>query len=297
VEEVELKKKSVKSAKSVKRDPKELFQDKVFLVSVIVLLAITICAIFAPYVSHYDPNKMFIQERLTPPIFLKGGTVKFILGTDGLGRDVLTRILYGLRNSLLIAFLSVAVIFGIGIFVGLLSGIYGKKVDSIIMTVADIQLSVPLLVVAIILLALVRPSVPMIILVLSIAGWPAYARGIRASVLSEKSKDYILAARIMGASPWRILRKYFLYSVFLSTVGFIVLEFGLMIIWEALLSFLGIGIQPPDVSLGTIMGDGLNYLVSAWWITTLPGIFIMIIVLCLSFMSRKVIRFLSPKAG
>lgn len=274
-----------------------LFRDKTFLASSIVLFVIIFLSLFAPLVTPHSPNEMLIRNRLAPPVFLKGGKTEFLFGTDGLGRDIATRILYGLRNSLMIAFFSVVIIFGIGIFVGLLSGVYGKFVDSIIMTITDIQLSLPLLVIAVILLAVTPPSIFTITLVLGISGWPIHARATRASVLREKSKDYILAARIMGASPFWVLRKYFFKRVVLSTLGFVVLEFGLMIVWEALLSFLGIGIQPPNVSLGTIMGDGINYLVNAWWITTIPGVFITIMTICLSFVSRKITKVFGGAEG
>ena len=271
-----------------------LMMDKAFMISACILILIVLSAVFAPLISAHSPHQMSIKDRLTPPLFFgESGTSKHLLGTDGLGRDIAARILFGLRNSLMIAFFSVLIIFGIGIFVGLVSGIYGKYTDSIIMTMTDIQLSLPLLVVAVILLAVASPTILSITIVLGISGWPIYARATRASVLKEISKDYILAGKVMGASSFWILRKYFLKNVILSTLGFVVLEFGLMIVWEALLSFIGIGIQPPDISLGTIMGDGLNYLVNAWWITTLPGLFISIITLSLIYVSRGIAKTLS----
>ncbi len=271
-----------------------LFRDKAFLASFSVLALIVLAAVFAPVISAHSPDQMDIMARLTPPVFFgPKATFSHLFGTDSLGRDMASRILYGLRTSLMIAFFSVLIIFGIGIFVGLLSGIYGKTVDTIIMTMTDIQLSLPLLVIAVILLAVARPTILSITIVLGISGWPVYARATRSNVLRETKKDYILAARIMGASSFWVLKKYFLKNVVLSTLSFVVLEFGLMIVWEALLSFIGIGIQPPDISLGTIMGDGLNYLINAWWITTIPGLFITLITVSLSFMSRSIVRTLS----
>ena len=270
-----------------------IWKDGVFLVATIVLLSIVFLAIFSPVIAPYSPNKMDVRNRLLPPVFVKGGSIKHILGTDQLGRDLFTRIMYGLRNSLLIAFFSVLIIFGIGIILGLVGGIYGKVVENVLMTITDIQLSLPLLVIAVILLAVTRPTILTITLVLGVSGWPIYARATRATVVREKAKDYVLAAYIMGAKPIWIIRKYFLLRIIYSTAGYIILEFGLMIIWEALLSFIGIGIQPPNVSLGTIMGDGINYLVTAWWITTLPGIFISVITTCLGFISRKLIKWFS----
>jgi peptide/nickel transport system permease protein len=271
-----------------------LFKDKAFLISAVILVFIVFSSVFAPLITPHSPDKMDIRSRLAPPVFFgEEGSVNHIFGTDGLGRDIAARILFGLRTSLMIAFFSVLIIFGIGIFVGLLSGIYGKTTDSIIMTMTDIQLSLPLLVIAVILLAVASPTIFSITIVLGISGWPIYARATRSSVLRETKKDYILAAKILGASSFWILRKYFLKNVILSTLSFVVLEFGLMIVWEALLSFIGIGIQPPDISLGTIMGDGLNYLINAWWITTIPGLFITIITISLSFISRGIVKTLS----
>jgi len=268
---------------------KRIFNDRIFLVSFIILSVIVLMAVFAPVITPYGVDDMSVKDRLTAPAFVDGGSLKHLLGTDGLGRDIFTRIIFGLRNSLLIAFFSVSIIFGIGIVVGLFSGLSGKTVDNIIMTITDIQLSLPIIVVAVILLAVARPTILTITVVLGICGWPAYARSIRASVLVEKRKDYILAAEIMGAGTLWVLKKYFIKTVVLRTLSFVVLEFGLMIIWESLLSFMGIGIQPPNVSLGTIMGDGITYLVNAWWITTLPGVFIAVITISLNFLSRRIV--------
>jgi len=271
-----------------------LFRDRAFLISTCILVLIVLGAVFAPLITSHSPDKMDIRARLTPPIFFgEEASANHLFGTDSLGRDITARILYGLRTSIMIAFFSVMIIFGIGIFVGLLSGIYGKTVDTIIMTMTDIQLSLPLLVIAVILLAVAPPTILSITVVLGISGWPIYARATRSNVLRETKKDYILAARIMGASSFWVLKKYFLKNVVLSTLSFVVLEFGLMIVWEALLSFIGIGIQPPNISLGTIMGDGLNYLINAWWITTIPGLFITVITISLSFMSRSIVKTLS----
>ena len=274
---------------------KKMLGDKVFIISLTIVIIIMIMAIFAPLIAPYGIDDMNVKNRLSVPVFVPGGSVKHILGTDGLGRDLFTRILYGLRNSMLIAFFSVSIIFGIGIIVGLFSGLSGKNIDNIVMTLTDIQLSLPIIVVAVILLAVARPTILTITVVLGICGWPAYARSTRASVLAEKSKDYILAAEIMGAKTLWVLKKYFFKSVVLRTLSFVVLEFGLMIIWEALLSFMGIGIQPPNVSLGTIMGDGINYLVNAWWITTLPGVFIAIITISLNFLSRRIVAIVNTE--
>ncbi len=271
-----------------------LFGDKTFLVSTLVLVLIVLAAVFAPLIASHSPDQMDIRARLTPPLFFgQKASFNHLFGTDSLGRDIASRILFGLRTSIMIAFFSVMIIFGIGIFVGLLSGIYGKAVDTVIMTMTDIQLSLPLLVIAVILLAVAPPTILSITVVLGISGWPIYARATRSNVLRETKKDYILAARIMGASSFWVLKKYFLKNVVLSTLSFVVLEFGLMIVWEALLSFIGIGIQPPSISLGTIMGDGLNYLINAWWITTIPGLFITVITISLSFMSRSIVKTLS----
>jgi len=280
---------------------RKLFRDKVFLMSSVFFLLIVIIALFAPLISSHGVNAMDIRNRLAKPFFLGGGSFNHIFGTDGLGRDIFTRILFGLRNSLLIAFLSVVVVFGIGIIAGLLSGLGGKKIDNLIMTMVDIQLSLPIIVVAVILLAVTTPTIFTITIVLGVCGWPAYARSTRATVLVENKKDYIVAAKMMGAKTFWIMKKYFIKTVILKALPFFVLEFlpffvlefGLMIIWESLLSFIGIGIQPPNVSLGTIMGDGVIYLVNAWWVTTIPGFFIIMITVSLSFMSRRLSQILT----
>jgi len=265
----------------------KLFRDKVFLMSSVLFLLVVIIALIAPLISPYGVNEMNIKDRLAKPFFLEGGSFNHIFGTDGLGRDIFTRILFGLRNSLLIAFLSVIVIFGVGIIAGLLSGLGGRKIDNLIMTMVDIQLSLPIIIVAVILLAMTTPTIFTITIVLGVCGWPAYARSTRATVLVENKKDFIVAAKMMGAKTFWIIKRYFIKTVILKSLPFFVLEFGLMIIWESLLSFIGIGIQPPNVSLGTIMGNGIIYLVNAWWVTTIPGFFIIMITASLSFINRR----------
>lgn len=256
-----------------------------FKVGLFVFIGLILAAFIYPEISSTDPAKINIRARFLPPLFL-GDKWSWAhpLGTDHLGRDLLLRCLIGLRWSLLIGCSSVIMMFFIGCGLGLYSGFKGRWTDTIVMRITDAQLSIPFIILAITILGVSRPTVPAIILVLGLASWPLYARVARSVTLSEKGKEYIRAQRVLGASDWRILL-LFLAPAILPPIAFVaVLDVARMMIFESILGFIGLGIQPPTPSFGSIIADGRKYLINAWWIATMPGIFLLVTLTSLNLM-------------
>lgn len=241
-------------------------------------------ALIYPEISSIDPTKMNIKARHTPPLFVGDWSWAHPLGTDHLGRDLLVRCLVGLRYSVLIGCATVVMMFIVGCGLGLLSGFKGKFTDTIIMRITDAQLSIPMIILAIAILGVSRPTVPAIILVLGLSGWPLYARVARSVTLSEKSKEYIKGQRVLGASDWRIIFLFVAPAV-LPPIAFVaVLDVARMMIFESILGFLGLGVQPPTPTFGNIIADGRKYLINAWWIATMPGLFLLFTLTSLNLM-------------
>ena len=218
-----------------------------------------------------------VRARLAPPVLMgEGWTWAHPLGTDQLGRDLLLRCLVGLRYSVLIGVATVALMFCVGCGLGLYSGFKGGLIDTVIMRITDAQLSIPMIILAITILGVSRPTVPAIILVLGLSGWPLYARIARSAALAEKSREYIKGERVLGASDWRIITR-FLAPAILPPIAFVaVLDVASIMIFESILGFIGLGIQPPTPTFGNIIADGRKYLIIAWWIATMPGIFLLV---------------------
>ncbi len=255
----------------------------------IIIFLFIFMAIFAPLIAPYDPLAQDISQRLKPP------TMAHPLGTDQLGRDVLSRVIYGSRVSLIVGFSAVFISGLIGITVGLISGFYGGKIDAIIMRLADIQLSLPFILLAIAIMAVLGPGLKNIILVLGITGWVIYARIVRSETLQVKGIDFINAAISLGNNDIRILFKHILPNVLASAIVVATLEMARMIIMEAALSFLGLGIQPPTPSWGTMVADGRDYITNAWWLITFPGLAIMMTVLGINLFGDWLRDSLDPK--
>ncbi len=255
---------------------------------VIIFLFIFV-AIFAPIISPYSPVDQDISQRLKPPSRLHP------LGTDQLGRDILSRIIYGSRISLIVGFSAVFISGIIGITLGMVSGFYGGKVDAVIMRLADIQLSLPFILLAIAIMAVLGPGLRNIILVLGITGWVIYARIVRGETLQTKNVDFVQAAVSLGNRDIRILFKHILPNVLASAIIVATLEMARMIIMEAALSFLGLGIQPPTPSWGSMVADGRDYITNAWWLITFPGLAIMITVLGINLFGDWLRGSLDPK--
>jgi len=235
-------------------------------------------------VSGIDPTKMDFKARQVPPLFFGDWHWKHPLGTDQLGRDMLVRCLVGLRYSILIGVTTVMLMFVLGCGLGLVSGFRGGLTDTIIMRLTDAQLSIPMIILAIAILGVSRPTLPAIILVLGLSGWPLYARVARSVTLAERNKEYVRGERVLGASDLRIILLFVAPAV-LPPIAFVaVLDVARMMIFESILGFLGLGVQPPTPTFGNIIADGRKYLINAWWIATMPGLFLLVTLTSLNLM-------------
>jgi len=247
-------------------------KNKGVLIGGTIFLILIVLSIIGPHLTPHDPYEMNIGDRFKPPIFLKGGVWEHPFGTDALGRDLLARVLGGLRVSLVIGFLAVTLIFLFGSALGMISGYNSGLIDTLLMRFTDVQLSLPMIVLAIVILGVTRPNIFNITIVLAISSWPIYARVTRGTVLGERVKEYVRAAKISGASGARIIIHYITPGILPSVALVAILDIARMIIYEAILGFLGLSIQPPNPSFGNIIADGRKYLVNAWWIATMPGV-------------------------
>ena len=236
-------------------------------------------AFFSEYLAPHSPIDQNIAHALRAPFLFEGGTFEHLLGTDELGRDILSRMIFGARISLLVGFIAVVISGFIGTSLGLVSGYFGGRVDSIIMRFVDIQLSMPYILIALALIGALGPSLRNIIIVIGITSWVDYSRVVRGEVLSIKNNEFVDLARIAGCSTFRIILKHILPGVVNSLIVLGTLMLGRIIIFEAALSFLGLGVQPPTPSWGIMLADGRQYLTFAWWLATFPGIAIMMVVL------------------
>lgn len=241
-------------------------------IAALIFLALTLLTLFGPYLIDASATKMSVANKFLPPLFMEGGKLPHFLGTDQLGRDLLLRSLIGLRNAFAIGVVSVVGMFILGCAIGIYAGYRGGWTDVILMRLTDVQMSIPVVILAITILGMSRPSPTTIIAVLILASWPVYARVSRGVTLAERQKEYVRAAKILGASDFRIMVRHVAPSI-LPPIAFVaVLDVARMMIFEAIFGFIGIGIQPPTPTFGTIIASGTQYLLNAWWITIVPGI-------------------------
>jgi peptide/nickel transport system permease protein len=237
-----------------------------------------IFAVFAPWITPIDPDRQNLLARLKAPGFEARGTV-FWLGSDELGRDILSRVIYGARISISVAVLSVLLSGVVGVIIGMMAGYLRGWAETILMRLVDIFLSIPAILLAIITVAVLGPGFINVILVLALTRWPRYARVAYGQTLSIADQPFVTLARSMGASPARVLALHILPNIIGTILVIATLEFGLMVLFEAGLSFLGLGVQPPTASWGSMLSTGRNYVGSAWWIATFPGIALFLLVL------------------
>ncbi len=245
----------------------------------VIILLILCCAIFSPLIAPHDPNHQNLAKALKPPVWVKGGTSGYLLGTDNLGRDILSRIVYGARISVIVGFAAVFFSGLIGTFLGIIAGYFGGKIDAVIMRFTDMMLSLPYILIAIAIIGAIGPSLTNLIIVLGITNWVGYTRIIRYEAMSLSKSEFIEMAIISGCKWYRILLVHILPNVLNSAVVLATLDVGKMIVFEAAMSFLGLGVKPPTPSWGGMLADGRVYLTFAWWIATFPGIAICITVL------------------
>ncbi len=258
---------------------RELLNDKAGLFGFVVIVTLVFVAVFASVLAPYDPGSQNLIDRLLPPFWSDGGSWAHVLGTDNLGRDVLSRLIFGSRISLLVPLLVAVFAGGFGVTMGLVSAYKGGRTDSIIMRIVDTQVSFPGLLLALTILAVISPSTGAVILVLSINGWMVYARFTRGLVLSVRETQYVEAAEIVGCPPRRVIVRHILPNLTAPLLTLVVLEFAHIMLAEAALSFLGMGIQPPAISWGLDVAIGRDFLFSAPWLVAIPGLAIAVSVL------------------
>jgi len=248
-------------------------------IPVAILLLFLICGIFGSYIEPHDPMKTNLSAAKSPPFWHKGGSTKYFLGTDGFGRDILSRIIRGAGISLQVGFAVVVFAGALGTVIALLSGYLGGWVDAVLMRITDMFLSMPYLMIAIALAAVLGPSKNNIILIMAILGWAGYARVLRGEVLRIKESDFIKLAIVARAGKARIMLRHIFPNIVNTLVVLATLQLGIVIIMESSLSFLGLGVPPPEPAWGSMVADGRVMMFSAWWISTWPGIAILLVVL------------------
>jgi peptide/nickel transport system permease protein len=246
------------------------------IAGVLFIALLGVVAAAAPWLAPQDPIRQSLRGRLSPPTLEGVDGRSHLFGTDHLGRDVLSRVIYGSRVSLVIGFSAVVVGGLLGSVLGILAGFAGSRVDGVIMTLADAQLAFPFILLAIGIIAVLGPSFPTLIVVIGLSGWVSYARILRSQVLVLRSREFVEAIHALGGSVWRVVLRHVLPNVMSSIVVVATLELARSIVLEATLSFLGLGIQPPTPSWGGMIQEGRDYLDSAWWISTFPGIVLML---------------------
>lgn len=260
----------------------------------ILIVVLIIPALFADLISPHDPFKAYLRNRLEPPLFL-GGTSEFILGTDRLGRDVLSRILHGAKYALTISLVGIFLGAFVGTVLGMLAGYLRGWPETIIMRTVDITFALPSILLALALAAVSGPSFQLVIFVVIFVIWGYFARQVRAETLVLREADFVARARVAGASNFRILRKYILPNIANTIVVLATLQIGVVIVLEASLSFLGIGIPRPAPAWGLLVADGRQLIVSSWWISFFPGVAILLTVMSVNMLGDNLRDWLDPK--
>ena len=260
----------------------ELWRDKAGFIGTLLIAGLLFMAVAAPLLAPHDPTVQDLRARLKPPAWSTKGSWNHILGTDHLGRDVLSRVIYGSRVSLLVGAAVVMIAGSFGVIMGLLAGYRGGRTDSVIMRWIDTQVAFPGLLLALIILAVIGPSMTTVIIVLSLNGWMVYGRMTRSAVLAVRQTAYVEAAEIVGCRARRVIFRHILPNLTSPLLTLAILEFARIVLAEAALSFLGLGIQPPATSWGLDVATGKDYIFRAWWLVTMPGIAISITVLAVN---------------
>ena len=273
----------------------ELRRHRVALAGGVVIIVYVLGALFAPYITAHDPYLGSLRDRLLPPFWAEGGSWTFPLGTDGQGRDIYTRIVYGARVSLLVGVLSVGISVIVGLTLGAIAGYSRGRTDAVISRFADLLMAFPFLIFAIGVMAFLGPGFTNLILALTFKGWVEFFRLARGEMIGETTRDYVEAARVAGQKHWQIVMHEMLPNIIQSVFVLTTLRMGFMIVTEASLSFLGLGIQPPIPAWGSMVADGRNYLLNAWWVSTMPGLAIVGLVLSINLFGEGLRDILDPR--
>ena len=263
--------------------------------SLVILGLVGAAAIFAPLLSPADPIRNDLLERLAPPMWSAGGSAAHPLGTDTLGRDVLSRLLYGARVSLVIGFVTVIVSGAAGVLLGVLGGFYGGWLDDVLMRAGDVQLAFPVLLLGVAMLSVLGPGLGNLVLVLALSGWITYARIVRGETLSLRQREFVEAARALGALDGRLIWRHVLPNVWAPMAVVATFSVARTIIAEASLSFLGLGVPAPTPSWGAMLDEGRNYITTGWWLALFPGTAILIVVLVINLIGDWLRDVLDPR--
>jgi ABC-type dipeptide/oligopeptide/nickel transport system permease subunit len=264
------------------------------LAAAVVMVIVIGSAAAAPWVAPHDPLMVDIRHRLVPPAWMAGGAAAHLLGTDQVGRDLLSRVIYGGRVSLIIGTSAVLISATIGVLLGLAAGYFAGRIDWMIMTLVNVMLTFPFVLLALAVIAVLGPSLINMIIVLGVADWPLYARVIRAETLAIREREFVLAGRALGMSHGRIVFGQILPNLISVIVVIATLQVARVIILESFLSFLGLGIQPPTPAWGNMLGEGRVYMLDSWWIATFPGLAIFVTTLVINLMGNGLRDWLDP---
>ncbi|MCL4302284.1 MAG: ABC transporter permease [Anaerolineae bacterium] len=274
---------------------RRLWQAPLVAVALLVLITVVGLAISAPWLAPHDPTLINVVNRLKPPVWIERGVPEHLLGTDSLGRDVLSRVIYGSRVSMVVGFTVVVISGTLGMMIGLVAGYMGGWIDDVIMRLADITLAFPFLLLAIAFLAVLGPGLLNVIIVLAVWGWVPYARVVRGQTLALREREFIDAVRAIGAQSPRIIFHHILPNTWAATIVIATLAVANTILAEAALSFLGLGVKPAVPTWGGMLAEGREHITVAWWIVTFPGLAIMLTILCINLFGDWLRDYLDPR--
>lgn len=248
-------------------------------IPMVIIGTMLVMALFAPLLAPYSPIDQTLRDKLLPPFWMEGGSTKYLLGTDGFGRDILSRLIYGARVSLLVAVLALTAGGGVGLTIGILAGYLGGMIDNVLMRLVDAAFTFPAILFALLLAVTMGQGMATLVIAISLLLWASFARVIRGEVLALKQRDFVALAKVRGCSSVRIMATHILPNVLNTFMVLVTLNIGVVIVAEASLSFLGAGIPPPTPTWGLMISEGRGRIASAWWVALIPGIAITLLVL------------------
>ncbi|ADI14073.1 ABC transporter permease [Truepera radiovictrix] len=274
---------------------RQFWRSPLAVLGALVLLAFVLMALFAPYLAPFNPAEAQLLHRLEPPLTESAAGTRFLLGTDHLGRDLLSRLVYGSRVALIVGLGGVALSATLGVSVGLVSGYFGGWWDTLSMRLVDTLIAIPNVLLYLTVLGVFGPSLTLLILVIGLINWTTFARVVRGEVLAIKEREFVEASRASGQRALKTLLKHVLTNILAPIIVIATLDVAAVIILEAALSYLGLGVQPPTVTWGRMLADGRDYLATAWWVATFPGLFITLLCLSLIFLGDWLRDVLDPR--
>ncbi|MGU3575768.1 ABC transporter permease subunit [Brucellaceae bacterium C25G] len=265
------------------------------VIGLFVFTAIILVAIFAPLIAPHSPTEQYRDFMLRPPFWQEGGSISFPLGTDAVGRDILSRLIYGAQYSLLVGFVIVVIAMCIGITIGVLAGFFGGVIDNTFMRIMDVMLAFPSLLLALVMVAILGPGLINAVIAITLVLLPHFSRLTRAAVMAEKEREYVIAAKLAGAKKLRLMFKTILPNCLAPLVVQATLSFSNAILDVAALGFLGMGAQPPTPEWGTMLAEAREFILRAWWVVTFPGLAILVTVLAINLIGDGLRDALDPK--